>query len=535
MLLAACGGSAAAPGALATSGARGEIGSPPAPPAADRAQVLPSVPLAGGASDRLPAHSWVVSFDAQLPPAGRLGIDLGYGRGAVTLAATGDRLRVVVPDGGARVLARPPGWRGGGWWHIEATNAHLAVDGESLAVTPSRATTLGLRRAAGHPLVAALIATPAADHGLLLLHRVAELHARIPARRFPVGATTADRIMYDSHYWTTGFWAGALWQAAGIAPTGGLFTNWALTETLQHFGQEHADTHDVGFIYGQSSLAAWQALCRPGGRVDTTAAICSRLRRSVLSAADELVALAAGNPRVGTIPTSSVGPIADTIVDSTMNIAILPWASRETGDPRYARLAARHAHVVARLLVRPDGSTAQAVNFSRRTGRVLSIGTHQGLSDTSTWSRGQGWAVYGFAQVAAALRDRRLLGVALRAAGYVSRHLPAGGVPRWDYDAPAGAPVDVSAGVITADGLFYLADACRTLGRCTNPGRWVALGRRMLAASLRYARLTPPLGFLGSQILNERGRGCWCDGGELSFGLSYALEGVRLAQGTQRR
>jgi hypothetical protein len=196
-------------------------------------------------------------------------------------------------------------------------------------------------------------------------------------------------------------------------------------------------------------------------------------------------------------------------------------------------VAARHAHRVAALLVRRDGSTAQSVNFDRVTGKVLFVSTHQGLSNQSTWSRGQGWAVYGFSDAAASLHDRSLLQVALRTAGYVARHLPGEGIPRWDYNAPPGAPVDVSAGVITAAGLMHLAGACRSFGAraCARPEQWAALGRRMLSAALTRASPAPPLGFLRDQVLNQRGRGCWCDGGELVFGLTYALEGLKLASG----
>jgi hypothetical protein len=493
-------------------------------------QVVGQVPLGGGAIDHLPAPSWVVSFDVWLAPGSRLEVGLGYGGAPVTLSRLGGGLRVALPYGGSYALTTPPGWLGGGWWHLEATNTRLAIDGRSLPVRASSATTIIFRADTGRPRVDALIATASADRGWLLLHRLAELHARIPAGQFPVGATLGDRIVYGSTYWTSGFWPGALWQAAAIAPGGGLFARWALTATLEHFGLERADTHDVGFMYGESSLAAWLGLCR--GRSGASPALCARLKRSVLSAADELLALAASNPRGGTIPTDATSPQADTIVDSVMNIAILPWASRVTGDPAYARLASHQAHAVERLLVRPDGSTAQAVNFDRTPGRVLSIGTHQGLSSTSTWSRGEAWAVYGFAQAAADLHDRGLLRVALRAADFVAAHLPAGGIPRWDYAAPAGAPVDISAGVITAAGLLRLASACRALaGVCSSdPGRWVALGRRMLAAALGRASDPPPLGFLGSQVLNENGRGCWCNGGELIFGLAYALEGLRLEE-----
>jgi unsaturated chondroitin disaccharide hydrolase len=460
-------------------------------------ELIPALTVTSGGARTvaLPAAAWVASFDVR-------------GR------------RLVVRAGSVRVLtlARASRWR-----HVEITNRWVSVDGRSFRWRSEGALPLSFT---GSAAVRALIVSAASDRGALLLHRLAELHARVPVRRFPEGAGVDDRLHYGDRYWTSGFWPGALWQAAALAPAGGLFARWALQATVAHFGQERADTHDVGFMYGQSSLAAFAALCQREGPHPR---VCARLRRSTLSAADELVALAAANSRAGAIPTRSTS--GDTIVDSMMNIAILPWATRVTGDPVYARVASRHAHAVASLLVRSDGSTAQSVNFDPATGRVLLVSTHQGLSAASTWSRGQGWAVYGFAVAASELHDAELLHVALRTAAYVARHLPAVGVPPWDYDAPPGSPVDVSAGVITAAGLFHLAQACGSFpGVCPNPGQWRLLGRRMLAAALSHASSVPPLGFLGGQVLNERGRGCWCDGGELIFGLTYGLEALRLSE-----
>jgi unsaturated chondroitin disaccharide hydrolase len=474
-------------------------------------QVIPAVSLNGAhpvATEGLPRAPWEVSFDVRV--AGGARMTLAEGRAVVARFT--------------RRSYRRRGWLG---VHVELTGSRLDVNGRSLRRVGGAAGPLRFSVSGGRALVAALIISSGADRGALLLHRLAELHARVPRGRFPLGATMRDRVQYADRYWTNGFWAGALWQAAALAPAGrrGLFARWALAGTTDHFGFERSDTHDVGFMYGQSSLAAWRALCR--GR---SSVLCARLKRSVLSAAGELLALEATNDRAGTIPTNATS--GDTIIDSMMNIGILPWASRVTGDPRYSRVALRHALVVASLLVRPDGSTAQSVNFDRVSGRVLFVSTHQGLSNNSTWSRGQGWAVYGFAQAAADLHDVALLRVALRTAAYVARHLPAGGVPLWDYDASAGAPVDVSAGVITATGLLQLARACRVVpGVCTRPARWVALARRMLSASLARASVQPPLGLLRDQVLNERGPGCWCDGGELIFGLTYALEAERLLRG----
>ncbi len=429
-----CGGSSAAGGT--------PRGTPRAAPVASVSlagvKVIPRVGLLGGDATRLalPAGGGVVSFDvARSRPQAALDVSVGP--------------RTLVINGTLPLRA-----------HIEIADGHVAVNGRTLATGWPAGGALAFRQVRWSSRVTALIISPASEPAALLLHRLAELHARLAPGQFPIGATVKDVLHNSATYWTSGFWPGALWQAAALEPAGGMFARWALAATLAHLGHERDDTHDVGFMYEQSSLAAYMALCLKGRQ---PVALCSRLKRSVIAASNELLALAATNSRAGTIPTNSYGPDADSIVDSMMNIAILPWATRLTGNPRYVRVAARHAERIAALLVRRDGSTIQAVNFDRATGRVVSFATHQGISRTSTWSRGEGWALYGFAVAASELRDRALLRVASRIAGYVRAHLPAAGVPLWDYDARPGAPVDVSASVITAAGLLHLAAACRQL------------------------------------------------------------------------
>ncbi len=506
-------------------------------------QVVAHQSLGGGGTSAtrllkrpLPAH-FAVSLDVTLGKGAKLELSLGSRARTFVLARGGNGAAVVQTGKLTRSLTPRSGWPRGDSRHLELTDGAVAVDGRALAgralaalPAPHRGAVLALRAVAGRTQVSGLIITDRRRRPSLLLHRLAELHARVSVTARLVGADRHDDLYFHST-WTSGFLAGALWQAASLAPQGGLFAQWALAATLGHLGLEHARTHDVGFMYGQSSLLAWRQLCRGvGGQRGQ----CARLRGSVLAAAQELKLLAATNPGAGTIPTGVGGPVAATIVDSMMNIAILPWATRVTGDHSYLRLASHQAHVIGSLLVRADGSTYQAVHFNRSTGRIVSIGTHQGVSDTSTWSRGQGWGLYGFAQAARDLHDPALLATAQQLAGYASRQLPPGGVPPWDYSAPAGRPIDVSAGVIQAAGLLHLLATCRARpGSCADTSPLLPLSRTMLAAALARASPRPPLGLLGSQVLDGRRPGC-CNGGELIFGLSYGLEALVLERQLSR-
>lgn len=427
---------------------------------------------------------------------------------------------------------------GGGWRHIELTGGsapQLLVDGEEEPSAPDIGGSITIRVAKGTAQVSGLIGSRLNDRRAALLHRLAELHARTPLGRFPVGVGDDDSLLRFTRDWTDGFWPGMLWLAADLTSPNAPFADWARVATDRHRGRERDAIHDQGFRYLLSSAAQHDREC--GGRARGSSA-CKRLRRSAVLAANALVELAAGNEAVGTVPTFAPdGPCrrcaspqeSETIVDSMMNLGLLGWAWRERRDPRYREVALRHARALEPLLVRADGSTAQSVVASRVDGHVISVGTRQGYSDTSTWARGQGWAVYGYADTGARFRDRALLAAAERTAAYVAGRLPASGPPPYDYDAPAPAPTDTSAGMITAAGLLRLEQACDAVdGACdAERGRWRVLGRRMLLASLERVRRQPPIGMLGDQVYSLGGSSTWDDRGEYVFGLHYALDAIR--------
>jgi len=148
-----------------------------------------------------------------------------------------------------------------------------------------------------------------------------------------------------------------------------------------------------------------------------------------------------------------------TIMDTMMNLDLLFWASKETGNPHYAEVATAHARTTLTHHLRTDGSTSHVCDFNPETGAFIKQDTHQGLNATSCWSRGQAWGVYGFADCYRATGDPIFLNASRRLMVYLWPRLPADLIPFWDYDSPL-IPNDVrdsSAASVLASGLLYLA------------------------------------------------------------------------------
>ncbi len=480
---------------------------------------------------RLPARRWALSATVRAVPGSALRVTTPAGRLVVDLRAGGDgRLTVRTAAGGPRTLA--PAAAARRWTHrlelVRGPRGALAVDGRRIpvaAVGPVRLASTG-RRAVG---LTALTVTPTARRDALLLHRLGDLRSRTARGRFPLGEGDDGRLRFSGG-WTSGFWPGALWAAADLAPRGP-YADWALDASLDRIGGEDTPIHDVGFMFGRSVVAAYARRCRAGAAT----AQCRRLRASGLAAADTLVRLSA-TAASGMIPTDATGPEADTIIDSVMNLGLLTWATRVSGRERYAQLAGAHARRVQALLQRADGSTIQLAVHDRATGALLRLGTRQGLADTSTWARGQAWAIYGLADVGGALGDRALVSAAERAARFWAATAPARRTPPYDLLAGAAAPRDSSAAAIAAAGMYRLADACARLpGACGAPERWTAVARGTLDTALSAVSSAPPLGRLGGQAYAVGPRhGSWDDHAELIWGLDFALEAVAARYGRSK-
>jgi unsaturated chondroitin disaccharide hydrolase len=241
--------------------------------------------------------------------------------------------------------------------------------------------------------------------------------------------------------WCAGFHAGMMWLLH--LRTG---EPWWRAQA-EHYSRllEHKkrdrDVHDLGFIFLNTFLPWYRLTGDPA-------------LNDVLITAGRTLALRF-NPR-GRYLRSFVAP-ESLFIDIMMNVPIIFYAARETGDRALYDLAVAHCRTTERTIVRPDGGTAHEGIFDPESGEFLRESTHQGLRPDSDWSRGLAWSLYGFGTVFTYTSDPADLAVAQRNADHFLGRLPASGVPPWDFDADDGQD-DSSAGAIAASGLLNLAD-----------------------------------------------------------------------------
>ena len=113
-----------------------------------------------------------------------------------------------------------------------------------------------------------------------------------------------------------------------------------------------------------------------------------------------------------------------------------------------------------KYMLRPDGSANHQIVFDVKTGLITANPGGQGYASGSSWSRGQAWALYGYALSFLHTGKDRYLDAAKRAASYFISNISATGyVPLADFRAPV-EPVyyDTTAGVIAACGLLEIAE-----------------------------------------------------------------------------
>lgn len=319
----------------------------------------------------------------------------------------------------------------------------------------------------------------------LAANRMAALNG---PRTLPFGATGSDRYRRTGIYaWTSGFYPASLWLLyqrtrnpiwLARART---YTNTVLPAAAW------SGTHDLGFMIGLPAVLGMQ--------VDPSARRGEAYAAAIRTASRSLASR--WNPRVRAIKSGTYDGKWGLIIDSAMNAPMLIEYGLVFGGAegrRLSELGRHHLLTLKRHFVRPDGSTFHRLAFNAKTGRLIGPVYGQGLNASSTWARGQAWAIDGFARGFLLTGDRSLLDAARATADYWMSRVPAGCIPAWDIDVTSDrAPRDSSAAAIAADGLLllstidldaeraeaYRAYALVTLGTLASPP-WTGTGRRGL-------------------------------------------------------
>lgn len=266
-------------------------------------------------------------------------------------------------------------------------------------------------------------------------------------RSMTIKTNTIKKV--PSRDWTSGFFAGNLWQLYRL--TGNeAYKNQAQKWTpFSKKESVNSNSHDVGFkvfcSFGEAlkveNKEEYKAVIIQGAET-----LCTRF-----------------NAKVGAIRSWDFNKeIWDypVIIDNMMNLELLFEASKLSGNKKYREIAIQHANTTLKNQFRTDNSCYHVIDYDPTTGAVRKKTTLQGYNDDSVWARGQGWAVYGFTMSYRYTKDPAYLKQAEATATFFMTHknLPEDGIPYWDFKDPAipNSARDVSAATVMASALYEL-------------------------------------------------------------------------------
>lgn len=284
----------------------------------------------------------------------------------------------------------------------------------------------------------------------------AELEKELP--RFP--HCTADGVWTTSGdeewaklvdgYWTGGFWVGELLLAHAVTGEEE-FLGWArrwLEELKPRARRE--GIHDLGFLFFPSAALGAEMLEDRG-----MAEVAMEAASGVFGCYSQLYKC---------VTIFQREPLDRVIaIDTMMNLPVLWWAARSSNNQILEKAARNHVDTTIEHLVRRDGSTCHIGNYHVGKREISKIESWQGRAPDSSWSRGQAWAVSGFAHAWFFTGEPEYKKQLDNTLQYFASHLPDNKIPLWDLDIIERAkyewqkePRDSSALAVVAHALLAL-------------------------------------------------------------------------------
>lgn len=256
--------------------------------------------------------------------------------------------------------------------------------------------------------------------------------------------------LVPSKDWTSGFFPGELW----------FLYEYTQNNFWKKKAQQHTDILEKEKMNGSTHDMGFKVYCSFGNGYRLTQ---DEHYKEVLLQSARTLAMRF-KPAAGIIRSwdhSTAKWLCPVIIDNMMNLELLFWATKESKDSTFYRIAVDHARITMKHHFRPDFSSYHVIDYDTITGQVLKKNTHQGFADESAWSRGQAWALYGYTMCYRETRLPEFLEQAQNIEKYLFTHpnMPEDLIPYWDFDAPGipDEPRDVSAATVIASALYELS------------------------------------------------------------------------------
>ncbi len=302
------------------------------------------------------------------------------------------------------------------------------------------------------PLPLKTVINTALEHSVRQSMRMALMLKDRPGLLPRSADSTGALVTCTSKWWTSGFFPGTLWY----------LYEYSKNDSLKMFAEEFTqrvkneqfttDNHDVGFMINNSFGNAYRIT---GDTIYRSALL--HASRSLMTRFHPVV----GATRSWNTDKNNRQWQFAVIIDNMMNLELLLRSAGEFNEPSFKTVALSHGDKTMQNHFRPDYSSYHVVSYDTVTGLPHAKQTAQGFSDSSSWSRGQAWGLYGFTMMYRLTKEKRYLQQAQHIADFILHHprLPADKIPYWDFDAPniPNAYRDASAGAIICSALIELS------------------------------------------------------------------------------
>lgn len=233
---------------------------------------------------------------------------------------------------------------------------------------------------------------------------------------FPAALDDGKIVMAKRDTWTNGFFPGVLWLLYKQDPT---FEGPAIkyTETLMDQSNRN-DTHDIGMTIYNSF----------GNALESTSTKIDKAKyKKILETAKNNYDTRF-NANVGAYKSWDWGkwefPV---IIDSMMNIE-LPLQFDKVKP-------SNHVDTIIKNFYRSNDSSFHVVDFNKTNGSALKKFTWQGLGDTTSWSRGQAWGLYGLITIYSYTKNQKYLDQAKKVVEYLKPFITSLNIFPWDFNA----------------------------------------------------------------------------------------------------